>query len=332
MATMPQQTPTTNKGHFGRIARRDMWMGYLFISPYLIIAGIFTFGLLFYALYTSFTNLSASFSNRTPEFVGFTNYLRAFQDGRFLNSLANIVWYALIVTAVQTVLSVLLANLLNSKLRGLRGFRTFLYAPSVASSVVIALIFNWLFLPTGYINFFLGTTINWLSDARRLGDLFFGLFGANIQSWPTLFRGPSVAWTTIMSMAIFTTIPTFMVMFLAALQDIPVQIYEAADLDGASGWKSFWYITLPLLRPVFSLVVVLGTIGAFQVFDQVSILTQGGPLDTTQTPAYYIYQKTIGTATRAEAGYAASMAFILATIIVVVTLFQRRFIDTQRDF
>ncbi len=330
MAT-PSGTQPKSPSHFGRLARRDALMGYLFIAPYLIIGGIFTFGLLFYAFYISFTNLSASLSRRAPEFVGLTNYLRALQDGRFLNSLANIFWYALIVTLVQTVLAVLLASLLNTRLRGINGFRTFLYAPSVASSVVIALIFGWLFLPTGYINFVLGLDINWLADPRRLFDIIFGAIGINTQSWPTLLRGPSVAWMAIMSMAIFTTIPTFMVMFLAALQDIPTHVYEAANLDGATGAKAFWYITLPLLRPVFTLVVVLGTIGAFQVFDQVSILTQGGPLDTTATPAYYIYQKTIGTATRAEAGYGAAMAFILATIIVVVTIVQRRYIDPARE-
>lgn len=331
MASVTRGKPTTGS-HFNKLKRRDALTGYLFIAPYLISAAIFTFGLLFYAFYLSFTNLAASYSTKPPEFVGLQNYIRAFSDGKFLNSLANIFWYAFIVTVVQTAVSVVLATLLNAKMRGLRAYRTLLYAPSVASSIVIALIFNWLFLRTGYINFFLQTDINWLSDARRLGDLLVQPLGIDTRGWPTLLRGPSIAWTTIMSMAIFTTIPTFMVMFLAALQDIPTHVYEAADLDGATGIKSFWYITLPLLRPVFSLVVVLGTIGAFQVFDQVSILTQGGPLDTTQTPAYYIYQKTLGTATRAEAGYGAAMAFILATVIVVVTLLQRRFIDTAKDY
>jgi multiple sugar transport system permease protein len=131
----------------------------------------------------------------------------------------------------------------------------------------------------------------------------------------------------IMTMNIFTTVPTFMVMFLAALQDIPGHLYEAAAIDGATGVRAFWNITVPLLRPVITLVVVLGTIGTFQIFDQVSILTQGGPLKTTQVPGYYIYQKTLGAATQAEAGYGAALAFILAAIIIILTIIQRRYFD-----
>lgn len=330
MATATQTTSKPN-GHRNRLARRDAITGYLFIAPYLITAAVFTFGLLGYAFYISFTNLSASFSTRAPEFVGVSNYLRAFSDRDFLISLANIFWYAVIVTTIQTIGAILVAVLLNAKMRGMQFFRTMLYAPSVASSVVISLIFLWLFLPTGFINYVLGLDINWLATPNRLGDYIYEALGMRPLDVPLLLRGPSVAWFTIMLMAIFSTIPTFMVMFLAALQDIPGHLYEAANIDGATGWRAFWYITLPLLRPVVTLVVVLSTIGTFQVFDQVSILTQGGPLKTTQVPAYYIYQKTLGTATRAEAGYAAAMAFILAAIIIIITILQRRYIEPSAE-
>lgn len=330
MATATKSV-SKRKGHHSSAARREAITGYLFIAPYLITAAVFTFGLLIYAFYISFTDLSASFSTRQPEFVGLANYVRAFSDNEFLISLANIFWYALIVTTIQTLGAIFLAVLLNSKLRGLQFFRTMLYAPSVASSVVISLIFLWLFLPTGFINAALGLNINWLATATRLGDYIYQAVGVDPLSVPLLLRGPSVAWFTIMLMAIFSTIPTFMVMFLAALQDIPVHLYEAAALDGATGWRAFWNITLPMLRPVVTLVVVLSTIGTFQVFDQVSILTQGGPLKTTQVPAYYIYQKTLGAQTRAEAGYGAAMAFILAAIIVVLTILQRRYIEPAEE-
>jgi ABC-type sugar transport system permease subunit len=128
-------------------------------------------------------------------------------------------------------------------------------------------------------------------------------------------------------MNIFTTAPTFMIMFLAALQDIPPQLYEAAAIDGASKLRQFWSITLPLLRPVILLVVVLGTIGTFQVFDQAFIMTAGGPLDTTLTPVLLIYQKVLGSQRTARAGYASAMAFLLGAIIFLFTFIQRRYIE-----
>jgi multiple sugar transport system permease protein len=324
---------TSNQGNqrAKSLARREALTGYLFIAPYLIVAGVFTFGLLLYAFYTSLTSLRTPVSRRAPEFVGFENYIRAFQETDFLISLTNIFWFAIIVTLVQTLGAILLAVLLNSRLRGMRFYRTLLYSPSVASSIVISLIFLWLYQPTGFINYTLGTNINWLQTSTRIFDPIYQSLGMNIQEVNNFIRGPSVAWCSIMFLNIFTTIPTFMVLFLTALQDIPGYVYEAGEIDGATGVKSFWYITLPLLRPVITLVIVLGTIGTFQVFDQVAVLTGGDPVKTTLAPAFLIYQKTLGGQNYpAEAGFAAAMAFILATIIVIATILQRRFIDVEK--
>jgi multiple sugar transport system permease protein len=310
------------------LARSEALTAYLFISPYLITAAIFTVGLLAYAFSISFTNLSASYAAASAQFVGFDNYIRAFSDSDFRAALGNAFWYFVIVTFFQTIGAMLLAVLLNAKLKGMRFFRTLLYSPSVASSIVMSLIFLWLYLPTGFINYLLGTNIPWLTTPDRIFAPIWSAVGLG-QSVPPFLQGPSVAWTAIMMLAIFTTIPTFMVMFLTALQDVPGFVYEAAAIDGATGWKAFWYITMPLLRPVIALVVILGTIGTFQVFDQVAILTKGGPLKTTLTPAYLIYTKTLGTGTQAEAGFAAAMAFILAFVIVAITLIQRRLIEQE---
>ena len=314
--------------HKNPLARREAMMAYLFISPYLITAAIFTIGLLGYAFWISFTNLSASFATSNVEFVGLANYQRALGDPQFLTSLANTFWYFVIVTFIQTCGAITLAVILNNQLPGMRFFRTALYSPSVASSVVMSLIFLWLYLPTGFVNFVLGTEYAWLLTPSRIFAPFWEWIGL-INVVPEFFHGPSIAWTAIMAMAIFTSIPTFMVMFLTALQDIPTYVYEAAEIDGPTGIRAFWYITVPLLRPIITLVVVLGTIGTFQVFDQVAILTRGTPLNTTLTPAYLIYIKTLGTGTQAEAGFAASMAFILAFVIVLITLAQRRFIESE---
>jgi multiple sugar transport system permease protein len=323
-------TPITNAAPQGgkrtrALARREAITAYIFIAPYLITAAIFTVGLLVYAFAISFTDLTASFAAANARFIGIDNYVRALSDSDFLTSLGNAFWYFVIVTFVQTIGAILLAVTLNAKMKGMRVFRTLLYSPSVASSIVMSLIFLWLYLPTGFINYALGTDIPWLTTPDRMFAPFWNAIG--LGDIPTFFQGPSVAWTSIMVLAIFTTIPTFMVMFLTALQDVPGYVYEAAAIDGATGIKAFWYITLPLLRPVVTLVVILGTIGTFQVFDQVAILTRGGPLKTTLTPAFLIYQKTLGTGTQAEAGFAAAMAFILAFVIVGITLIQRRIIE-----
>jgi multiple sugar transport system permease protein len=313
------------------LARREALTAYLFIAPYLITAGIFTFGVLAYVFYTSFTDLTASFAAANAKFVGLANYIRAFRDAEFRTALTNVFWYFVIVTTLQTVGAILLAVLLNAKLKGMRIFRTMLYAPSVASAVVMSLIFLWLYLRTGFVNYVLGTNISWLQDPRPLFAPIYAAFGVDARTIPYFFRGPSITWTAIMLMNVFSTIPTFMVMFLAALQDIPGHLYEAGALDGATGPRAFWYITLPLLRPAMTLVVILGTIGTFLVFAQISVMTQGGPLRTTLAPLYLIYQKTLGTGTQAEAGFGAAMAFILAAIIITINIIQRRYIERSTE-
>jgi multiple sugar transport system permease protein len=171
------------------------------------------------------------------------------------------------------------------------------------------------------------TQINWLGDPRGLIQLIVEAFGGSIPSAQWYFRGPSIAWMAIMFQNIFTTVPTFMVMFLAALQDINPTLYEAARIDGANGWQTFWKVTLPLLRPITLLVVILGTIGTLQVFDQVYLATQGGPLKTSLTPVYLIFQEALGINSPINMGYATALAFILATIIFILTFIQRRFLE-----
>ncbi|RPJ26574.1 MAG: sugar ABC transporter permease, partial [Chloroflexi bacterium] len=169
--------------------------------------------------------------------------------------------------------------------------------------------------------------INWLGDPRGLIQLIVEPFGVRIPSAQWYLRGPSIAWMAIMFQNIFTTAPTFMIMFLAALQDINPTLYEAASIDGASAWQQFRKITLPLLRPIILLVVVLGTIGTLQVFDQVYLATSGGPLGTSLTPVYIVFREALGILGPINMGYASALAFILAILIFFFTFLQRRFIE-----
>jgi multiple sugar transport system permease protein len=325
-----------------RRRRQSMIMGYLFLSPYLLITLMFTIGVIMFAIYISFTKYDIF---TPPQWTGLTNYAKAFRgfydpaQKDFVQSLYNVFWYSLIVVIFQTSLAIALAVLLNSRMKGKQFFRTLFYAPSVTSSIVITLIFMWFYLKSGYINFFLTRVfalvgmewqnINWLGDPRGLIQLIVAPFGIKIASPQWYLRGPSIAWMAIMFQNIFTTVPTFMLMFLAALQDIPASIYEAAAIDGANGWQQFRKITLPLLRPIILLVVVLGTIGTFQVFDQVYLATKGGPLGTSLTPVYIIYREALGAMGPIQMGYAASLAFILAVMIFFFTFLQRRFISNE---
>jgi multiple sugar transport system permease protein len=216
-------------------------------------------------------------------------------------ALPNTFKYALIVVPLQTILSLVIAFVMDQKLRLRRVFRTIFYLPSVTSSVVISLIFIWLFATQGVVNQIFNLNINWLYDVHT-------------------------AFYVIMGMNIFTTSGTLMLIFLSGLQDIPTSIYEAAEIDGADILQTFWYITVPMLRPVMFFVVTVGVIGSFQVFDQIFVMTAGGPLDSTTTLTYLIYKWAFRDTT-VKMGQASAAAVILTLIILVVTLIQRRLIE-----
>lgn len=279
-------------------------MAYLFISPYLLSVAVFTLGALLYAFYTSFTDLQLF---NTPKFVGLEQYEEVLTDRDFRKALGNTFLFSAVVVFAQTWLALLMAVALNTKIRGLRFFRVAWYAPSVTASVVISLIFFWLYFRNGYINYILQGLLGWA--------------GFEPIAWldSTTFALPA-----IMTMNIFTTAPTFMLMFLAALQDIPRDVYEAASLDGAVGARVFWSITLPLLRPIIFLVVVLGTIGTLQVFDQIYVMTDGGPQKSTLTVAFLVWRAAFRDS---EMAFASAMAFILFVIIFVLFLFQKRVLE-----
>ena len=292
-----------------QMRRQETMTAYAFITPYLIGALVFTVGAVIYALVISFTNLRLL---NTPEFIGFTQYQKVLSDPHFQKALGNTLLFSVIVVFVQTWLALIMASVLNAKLMGLRFFRTAWYAPSVTSSVVISLIFFWLYKPNGYINYILVTLFGWLG--YQPVDFL------NSTTW---------ALPAIMTQNIFTTSPTFMLMFLAAMQDIPRDVYEAASIDGASGAKTFFSITLPMLRPVVFLVVVLGTIGTLQVFDQIFVMTNdGGPLESTRTVAYMIWRSAFRDSQIAQAS---AMAFVLFVIIFVLFLAQRRLIERSNE-
>ncbi len=287
---------------------------YLFLAPYLFVLCVFTLGASVYGLALSFTHYNYGIEPG-PRWIGFANF--DYLWNQFLNNrdnfdfsigLANAFKYAFFVIIGQTVLALGYALLLNVPFRGRSFARTAIYLPSVTSSVAVSLIFIFLYNKGGAINAFLSifhiSGPNWLNDT-------------------------ATALPAIMLMNIYTTAPTFMVLFLAALQGMPTSLYEAAKVDGANGLALFRHITLPLLRPTMFMIVALGTIGSLQVFDQIKVMTSGGPLNATMMPVYSIYDEAFN---QGRFGLASSMAAVLFVIILAITAVQRRFIDATVQY
>lgn len=284
-------------------------MAYFFLAPYLFFLLVFVVAAMVLALWLSFTPYDLLTDATFTEFVGLKNYVRAFSDPAFLKALSNVATYTVVVVPIQTAIALVMAAVLDQKIPFRRFFRVSWYLPSVASSVVTTLIFWWLFLPDGFINYalnFIGIPIriSWLGDE-------------------------ATALPAIMIMNIWATAATLMLIFLAALQDIPEQIYEAARIDGAGAVRTFFRMTLPLLRPAIFLVVVLGTIGCLQLYDQVKIATNGGPNDATLTVTYLLWREGFRDL---NMGYASALGVILFAVIFAVTLVQRRYLDVRPDY
>ena len=289
--------------------RGETLAAYLFLTPYLFVLIVFFALVSVYGIGLSLFTVDLGFT--PPQFVGFHNYQVLFSQ-LFINpslspfwiSIVNIFKFTVIVVIGQTILALVLAMLLQTLVRGRGAFRTIFYIPALTSSVATALIFLWLYNPDGLINYLLSLI--------HIGG-------------PDWLNDPFWALPALMILNIWTTAASFMIYFLAALQDLPREVLEAAEVDGANRFQTLWRVTLPLLRPTMFLVVALGTIGAFQMFDQAKFMTNGGPLNSTLTPMLEIYNAAFNDS---RFGSAAAMSVLLFIIIFAVTLLQRRFIDT----
>ncbi len=326
------------------IRRGETAAGWVFVLPVVVILGLFLFIPVLMAIWVSFSDWSGRGSpfSSNVNFVGLKNYGAVTTAGGlttrdFGTALRNNAWYVLLVVPIQTALSLFLAVLVSrAMLRGRGFFRTAFYFPSVTSSVAITVLWLFLFNPSGVINkvlSFVGVSgPNWFNDPRGIVQV--GLAGLGVTTPPDWaaqpvflglsawdwFAGPSVAMTAFIFMAVFTTSGTFMLLFVAALQNVGAELGEAGMMDGANAWQRFWRITLPQLRPTLFTVLTLGLIGCWQVFDQIYTGTQGGPAKTTLTPAYLSYQSAF---IDQNWGQGSAIAFILFLIIIVFTLFQR---------
>jgi multiple sugar transport system permease protein len=335
---------------FGSARSREAATGWLFIAPALVALALFVALPVLMAAWVSVSDWSGKGSpfSSGVTFVGSDNYARLLAGGGlttqdFGTAVRNNLWYVVLVVPLQTSLALLLAVLVGRRtFRGRGVYRTAFYFPSVTSSVAITVVFLFLFSASGAVNKVLSylsiSGPNWFNDPRGVLHLLLGALGVDAPaplaghgllgvSWWDWLAGPSVALTTLILLAVFTTSGTFMLLFIAALQAIPSEVEEAAMVDGAGAWRRFFSVTLPQLRPTLFTVLTLGLIATWQVFDQVYVGTQGGPAKTTMTPAYLSYTASFMSQ---KWGEGAAIAFILFAIIVVLTALQR-YVLRERD-
>ena len=282
----------------------DKYAAWIFLAPALILLGIFLFYPIVYLLYLSFT--TGSFTIEGVRWVGWRNYWRLLIDEDFWQVMGNTIYFGISTVIPTIIIPLLLATILNQSI-ALRGFlRTVYFIPSITSLVAVGLGFRWLFQTQGPVNDWLMTIglepIPWLSST--------------VWAMPVLILLSS-----------WKQIGFNLVVFLGGLQTIPQSRYEAAELDGADAWAKFWYITLPGLRPTIIFAIVTTTIFTFRSFEQVYIITGGGPLNSTNLLVYYIYEQAFA---RFEFGYAAAAATILLLItFIFVALYLRSWQETD---
>jgi multiple sugar transport system permease protein len=301
-----------------RYHRGEIRRAVFFILPTYMI--IFTFIIIpiFFAFYLSFNkwNLLGNI-----KLVGISNYKKLFSSDEFWKALVNTFYYSFITVPVGILISLALAMLLNSKIKGIQIYRTIYFMPVMTSVVASAFIWQWIFQSqNGILNYLFGIVgikpLAWLNEPKGVFTVIFESFDVQIPKW---LGGPSVTLVAISIMTIWKNTGYYMIIFLAGLQNIPKTLYEAAQIDGASKFKSFFAITLPILSPTTYFVLIMSVIVSFQVFEQVAVTTQGGPLNSSLVLVYFIYQKAFKFL---EVGYASSAAYILFTIVLLLTFFQ----------
>jgi len=279
---------------------RESIQGYGFMLPALIILAVFFLFPIGYALFLSFTRVSLM-GGMDFDWVGVRNYQIAINDERVWAALRNTARYVLFVVPIQTAVALVMASALNSGIKFQKTFRTIYFLPTLTSSAALTMIFMFLFSVNGPLNEFLLTY--------------------NFIAYPINFvENIDFALNTIMVMNIWSTVPLYMTIYLAGLQDISPAIYEAASIDGAGAWKKLTKITVPNIAPVTNYVLLIGIIGCFQVFDQAYIVSSGtgGPNNATLTLVLVIYQyafQVMGTM-----GYASALAILLTILIFVVSM------------
>jgi multiple sugar transport system permease protein len=276
---------------------------YLLVSPYLVFVLVFVMFPVCFCFFLTFHkwNIIAPM-----HFIGIANYTRLFHDRLFWKAIGNTLKFLLLHIPLQLIVSLLLAQLLNQKIKAISFFRASFFLPVIVSGVVITILWQQLFaFDSGMINRVLAT------------------IGLPKTGW---LINPDIAIYSIAVMATWKNVGLYVILFLVGLQTVPPQYYEAAKMEGATRWQQFWHITLPMINPTIFMVVVLSTIGGFSLFIEPYIMTGGGPLNQTLSAVLYIYKQAFQ---YYNMGYSATLGFFYAMMIMTVVILQKKFIEKE---
>lgn len=290
---------------------KDISQGWLFVSPAIIVISIFVLISIGFGIFISFNkvNLFTGYY----EFIGLENYTRIFTDTKAKIAFRNTSLFVAVVVPIQTFFALLTASVLNSNIRGKVQFRTIYFLPTLTSSAALTMIFMFLFSLTGPVNE-LALELGLIPQSINfLGDKNFTL-------------------QVIMAMNIWSTVPFFMTIYLAGLQDVPKSLYEAAEVDGANAVQRFFKITVPQLKPITTFVLLMGIIGTFQMFDQAYIFSNGsgGPENSTLTVALLIFRNAFGQ--NNTMGFASAIAICLAVVIFSVSAAAKQLNKSESNY
>jgi multiple sugar transport system permease protein len=274
---------------------------WVFLSPWFLSFLVFGLFPIAFSFFLSFHDYSPLRPDQM-RFVGVDNYAEALTSGTFWVAMRNTLFFTFGTLPFTTVIALGLALCLDRAFPGRAIFRAGFFMPTVVSVVVLALVFKGIYAPGGPLNGVLG------------------LLGLPQPAW---LLDPRTALPSIMAMDVWAASGYYMVIFLAGLKSIPQELYESAELDGAGFWSRFWGITLPLLRPTFLFVLVVNTIRSLQIFTEVFVMTRGGPLDSTLTAVFYLYEEAFF---RFRLGYASSVAYLLFGLTLAIALVQFRWL------
>ena len=267
---------------------------YLFILPAAIVLLIFFFIPFFQTFLLSFLDYSKNIYS--PEFIGLTNYAKLFQNPIFYKVLWNTFIYLFVAVPVLAIVPLFLAILINQKIRGVTLYKILIYLPVIVSIVVAAIAFKWLYADQGILNYIV--TLIGLQPAGWLTDPNFALYSVIIV---TIWKG----------------IGYYMIIYLAALMSVPKELYEACDIDGAGFFTKHLTVTIPHIMPTIALVTTISAISAMKVFAEIYVMTKGGPLNSSKTIVYYIYERAFE---NLDLGYASAMAVVLLIIVMAFSL------------
>ncbi len=292
--------------------RDEAIMAWLFSAPALILLIVFLVVPFIMAIGLGFSDQRLIPNPNLPtQFVGVRNFTRLLEDEAFLRGILNNFYFVAVVVPIQTSLALGLAILINQKIKGMNIFRTGYFAPVVTAMTVVAIVWTFLYNPgQGLINAFFGA-------------ISFGLIEP--QSW---LLNTKLVFPAIMLLSIWQGAGFQMVIYLAGLQDIPGELYEAAEVDGAGRWQQFVSITLPQLRNTTIFVVLATTILAFKLFDQVKVMTNGGPQNASMTTMVHVVEQGWG---QLKVGYASAISIVFFLIVLGVSLMQRYFLREERE-